>query len=90
MKRIVCLLTFIGAVLGATAQTSKYSWNNLPKAQIPTFKKDTFNILNYGAIPDGVTLNTKSINSAIDACSAKGGGVVLVPQGYWLTGPIVL
>jgi polygalacturonase len=67
-----------------------YSWRNLPKAQVPVFKKDTFNILKYGAIADGLTLNTKAINEAIIACSAKGGGVVLIPQGLWLTGPIVL
>jgi polygalacturonase len=62
----------------------------LPKALLPAFKKDTFNIIKYGAVADGVTLNTKSINQAIEACSKKGGGVVLVPTGMWLTGPVVL
>jgi len=71
-------------------QSNKYSWTNLPAAEIPHFRNDTFNILNYGAVADGITLNTNSINKTIDACSAKGGGVVLIPQGYWLTGPIVL
>ncbi len=56
----------------------------------PVFKKDTFNIIKYGAKPDGVTLNTKAINNAIDACSKKGGGVVLIPEGFWLTGPVEL
>ena len=83
-------LSFLLFLFAQVTIAQNYSWSNLPKAQLPTFKKDTFNILNFGAIPDGVTLNTKSINSAIDACSAKGGGVVLVPQGFWLTGPIVL
>ncbi len=62
----------------------------LPKAIVPVFKKDTFNILKYGAKADGLTLNTNSINQAIDACNKKGGGVVVVPAGMWLTGPIVL
>lgn len=62
----------------------------LPKAIMPVFKKDTLSILKYGAKPDGVTLNTKIINQAIDACHKKGGGVVLIPAGMWLTGPIVL
>src|SRR5699024_2254094 len=44
----------------------------------------------FGAIGDGRTLNTESINTAIQACSEKGGGVVLVPSGYWMSGPIVL
>lgn len=61
-----------------------------PVVQVPTFKKDTFNIVKFGAKPDGVTLNTKSINDAIVACNKKGGGVVVVPTGLWLTGPIEL
>jgi polygalacturonase len=58
--------------------------------QSPVFKKDTFNILKFGAKADGVTLNTKPINDAIDACSKKGGGVVLIPEGFWITGPVQL
>src|SRR5215210_170939 len=62
----------------------------LPKVLLPVFKKDTFNITKFGAVADGVTLNTNSISNAIDACNKKGGGVVLVPTGMWLTGPVVL
>ena len=67
-----------------------YDWNHLPLIHKPTFKKDTVNITQFGAVPDGVTLNTKAINAAIDECSRKGGGVVNVPAGLWLTGPVVL
>ncbi|MCP9752008.1 glycoside hydrolase family 28 protein [Ferruginibacter sp. HRS2-29] len=62
----------------------------LPVIRATSFKKDTFNIIKYGAKADGITLNTKSITDAIDACSKKGGGVVVVPPGLWLTGPLVL
>lgn len=58
------------------------------KVPQPTFKKDTFNIIKYGAVADGITLNNKAIQAAIDDCSKKGGGVVLVPGGFWATGPI--
>lgn len=71
-----------------TGTASGYSWTNLPTVAQPFFKKDTFNILNYNAVADGVTLNTNSINKAIAACNRKGGGVVLIPGGVWLTGPI--
>lgn len=71
-----------------TVSMNKYSWTNLPKATEPVFKKDTFSILDYGAVADGSTLNTKSIGKAIADCSEKGGGVVLVPGGMWMTGPI--
>ncbi|XWW44120.1 glycoside hydrolase family 28 protein [Fibrella sp. USSR17] len=77
--------------LSAAAQSAPtYSWGNLPKIAQPTFRKDTVNVLTFGAKPDGVTLNTSAINKAIQACSQKGGGVVLVPGGLWLTGPIEL
>ncbi|MDE3254271.1 MAG: glycoside hydrolase family 28 protein, partial [Bacteroidota bacterium] len=62
----------------------------IPIVYQPHFKKDTFPITDYGAVKDGITLNTKSIQSAIDDCAKKGGGTVLFPAGYWLTGPIVL
>ena len=62
----------------------------LPKIYTPVFRKDTFDITRYGAKPDGVTLNTAAINQAIEIANQAGGGVVLVPRGLWLTGPIVL
>jgi polygalacturonase len=93
------LKSFIGSVVlfagSVSAQdysgpTQDYSWNHLPAIARPEFKKDTFRIAAYGAVPDGITLNTKAINEAIADCSRKGGGVVLVPQGLWLTGPLVM
>lgn len=60
------------------------------QVQEPVFKKDTFRITSYGAKADGMTLNTSFIQSAIDACHQEGGGVVVVPAGLWLTGPLTL
>ncbi len=62
----------------------------MPIVKTPVFKSDTFNIKKYGALPDGITLNTTSINAAIAECSNKGGGVVLLEEGVWLTGPVYL
>ncbi len=87
IKRTCLALLICCSLMNSNAQ---YSWNNLPQAIEPTFKKDTFNIVAYGAKPDGMTLNTKSINEAMVACNKKGGGTVLVPAGLWLTGPIVM
>ena len=62
----------------------------LPIIQQVKFKKDTTSIVSFGAKGDGISLNTQSINNAIAAVSQKGGGVVLIPSGLWLTGPITL
>lgn len=87
---IVCMLVAMAGIYSAKAQTAKspYSWKNLPKITEPKFRRDTLSIEKFGAIADGLTLNTISINKAIATCSAKGGGVVLVPGGVWLTGPV--
>lgn len=68
----------------------RLSAQKLPVIIAPKFKKDTTSIIKGGAVPDGYTVNTKAIQSAIDSRSQKGGGVVLVPAGLWLTGPLVL
>ncbi len=51
----------------------------------------SFNIKSFGAKNDGKTLNTKSIQAAIDACAKAGGGEVVIPTGgTYLTGTIHL
>lgn len=62
----------------------------LPKIYTPHFKRDTFNILSYAAVADGLTLNTQMINRAIEECAAKGGGTVEIPRGSFVTGPIIM
>lgn len=46
------------------------------------------NILDFGAVADGKTLNTKAIQAAIDACPA--GGTVLIPEGVFVSGALFL
>lgn len=47
-------------------------------------------ITNFGAVGDGDTLNTKSIQSAIDHVASSGGGTVLVPEGIFVSGALFL
>ncbi len=55
-----------------------------------TDKPRMFNIETYGAIGDGVTLNTEAIQKTIDTCHAAGGGTVLFPAGDFVSGTIHL
>jgi polygalacturonase len=70
--------------------SSVLAQNKLPTIKQPVFKKDSFYVAKYEAKADGVALNTASIQNAINDCNKKGGGVVVIPSGFWLTGPIEL
>ena len=49
-----------------------------------------YNILDYGAVADGKTINTASFQQAIDEANAAGGGKVIVPPGVYMSGCIQL
>jgi polygalacturonase len=59
----------------------------LPLAAAPA---EYFNVVDYGAVPDGRTKDTAAIAKAVAACSAAGGGTVFFPAGRYLTGSISL
>lgn len=49
-----------------------------------------YNVKDFGAIGNGEHLNTKSIQEAIDLCHIEGGGIVLLSQGTYLSGTLIL
>lgn len=75
--------------LKTTAFEHKYAYE-LPQIDEPVFRPDTFDIRHFGAQAGGIALNTSAIQQAIDTCHHRGGGVVRVPAGLWLTGPLQL
>lgn len=48
------------------------------------------NVRDWGARGDGCALETRALQAALDACSAAGGGTVLVPAGCYVTGALAL
>ena len=85
MNRVIFSLGFLIFCFSVSAQNNK-----VPVVKQAAFKKDSFYITKFGGKADGITINTNSINSAINECSKKGGGIVVIPAGLWLTGPIEL
>ncbi|HEY1790536.1 MAG TPA: glycosyl hydrolase family 28 protein [Verrucomicrobiae bacterium] len=57
---------------------------------MPNIPKNIFNVTDYGAIGDGVKDNTTNLQNTIDAANAAGGGIVEIPTGRYLSGPITL
>ena len=78
----------------ATAYEYEYLYEGLPfempRIHKPVFPDYAVNITDFGAIGDGVFMNTDAFAKAIDHVTEKGGGKVVVPAGVWYTGPIVL
>jgi len=50
----------------------------------------TYDITDFGAKGDSLTLNTIFIQKAIDKCSQKGGGIVFIKNGIYISGTILL
>src|ERR1700678_3103242 len=78
----------VGALAGAAAV-------GLPaSAAVPPAGDDlgarVYNVHAFGAKGDGVTLDTTSLQRAIDACASDGGGTVLLPAGRFLVGSVEL
>lgn len=73
---------------------SDNGWEKVPailsRIRPPVFPERTFNVTVFGAAGDGLTRSDGAIRAAIEACAAAGGGRVVVPEGVFLTGPVVL
>jgi len=104
-KLIICLLcnlaiclSVVGQESGTTVDVSEElrdqntptGWNAVQLPQIPEITaSNTFNITSYGASTSSED-NAAAINSAIAAANTAGGGMVIIPAGTWLSGPITM
>src|SRR5499427_2217000 len=62
-----------------------FSASFLPASLSAAAQVDAYNVKKYGATGNGKTLDTQSINKAIDAAAAAGGGTVYFPAGNYLS-----
>ena len=68
-----------------------YFFCSWPLAQTAYSQSPPFcDVKHFGATGDGIALDTGSINKAIDACAAAGGGTVYFPAGTYLSGTVLL
>ena len=94
MKHLILTALTIISIFSAKAEDYSKHYQNLPVElkQVVSFDipDNTVSIADFGGVGDGVALNTEAFRKAISALTKKGGGRLVVPQGVWLTGPIVL
>jgi polygalacturonase len=88
-KRILTGVLFFVSV-AVVAQPADPAWVKEVGARTFPAGGVVMSVNTYGAAKDGAELSTHAIQAAIDACSAKGGGVVLFQPGTYLTGSIFL
>lgn len=64
---------------------------DMPAITVPDFSEARrFPITDFGAVSGDKTSTTEAIAEAIRAANEAGGGVVVVPEGEWLTGKVHL
>ena len=86
---ITVLFLFLGNAYAFPFDKHPVWENEVGAKQIPSSKL-IFSANAYGAKGDSTTLNSKPIQAAIDACAAKGGGIVTLKPGNYVTGSIFL
>jgi polygalacturonase len=61
-----------------------------PALALPLRSAPVLSVLDFGAVPDGLALNTAAIQRAIDAAAKQGGATVAFPAGNYVSGTILL
>lgn len=85
---VLLALTLVGCSPVSTDGVPDFPWmKEVGAKQFPTSEL-TFNVTDYGAVGDAVTLCTEAIQQAIDAAEAAGGGTVTFEPGIYLTGSV--
>jgi polygalacturonase len=74
----------VGITAHAQNPYKKFTQNlpfKMSEVKAPVIPNRQVNLRDFGAVNDGVTLNTQAFAKAIDALSKQGGGRLVVPQG---------
>lgn len=88
----ISLLLFLYTEIQAKDYTTYYQNlpTPMPSVSAPVFPENTVNLKDFGAVSDGITLNTEAFKKAISSLEKQGGGHLVVPAGIWMTGLISL
>jgi len=83
-RRFLHFLIVLAAIAPAHAADTEIT------AALPAIPAAKFNLIDYGAVGDGKTLNTAAFQKAVAAIGKAGGGHLIVPAGTFRTLPFTL
>jgi len=85
-------LPIAAASLGAGLLSEQVSAAESRKASVSSndLGARVYNVRDYGAKGDGMTVDTAAVQAAVEACNRDGGGTVLVPAGTFHIGTLEL
>ncbi|WP_018628819.1 glycoside hydrolase family 28 protein [Niabella aurantiaca] len=89
-KKILALLFLFLVANSFYAQNGTLSWAKKVGARKFPAGTKVYYVNDYGAKSDTVTVNSKAIQKAIDACEKNGGGIVAFKPGTYVTGAVFL
>jgi len=89
MVQLFQVLLLLGCLilLGVKVECRIGSWSYSDAT--PPLRAESLSIKQFGAVGDGITVNTEAFRKAIDTLSGfstQGGGELYIPPGRWLTG----
>ncbi len=95
MTRILIAAFMLLSSMTSMAQTDYSSYyqdlpTTMPVPNLPTIPDYKVSLTDFGAVGDGITLNTEAFRKAISKLNKQGGGHLVVPAGIWKTGLISL
>src|SRR5688572_30338858 len=76
--------------MSLSQEHSDLPWVKKVGARKTPASKKMYWVNDFGAVKDGSTVTTRSIQQAIDACAQKGGGIVAFRPGTYLMGSIFI
>jgi len=86
--QFLLLVLCFGLAQAQNAPSASMDWVTKVGAKKFPLGTKIFSANKYGAVNDTTKLSTKAIQAAIDDCSKKGGGIVTLAPGKYLTGSI--
>jgi len=90
MKKQNLIIVLLTAFLFITVNSLTAADKKKQVAQVPAKVNSIYNVVDFGAKGDGKTLDSPSINKAIEEAATKGGGMVYFPAGNYLSASIRL